>query len=120
MSSVSTPGYRPGSPEMMSESPLLMISGYDDYPDLMMTPGYDDYPDLMMTPRYDDYPDPDLPTCSLCLSLNTSDYCHHTGQFQLITVKTLRSLKNYFLDFNQRPVIMIDSVESFRQNWIFT
>ena len=32
----------------------------------------------LVTPDYDDWPD--LPACSLCLSLNTSDYCHHTGQ----------------------------------------
>ena len=35
---------------------------------------------VLMTLEYDDYPDPELPACSLCLTLNTSEYCHHTGQ----------------------------------------
>ena len=38
----------------------------------------------LVTPDYDDWPD--LPACSLCLSLNTSDYCHHTGQPSLSAI----------------------------------
>ena len=75
MSSLSTAGTRPGSLGMMSESPE-----------------YDDYPNLMMTPEYEDYPD--LPACSLCLSLNTSDYCHHTGQSQPIRGQYCQSQPN--------------------------
>ena len=35
---------------------------------------------VLVDSEYEDWPE--LPACSLCLALNTSDYCHHTGQYR--------------------------------------